>query len=88
MAHIIWPNGPEKCRINCTWLFSKEAVGKPYHPRNAIDFWDKTNLEDWEICEQSQLGIRSQKYEPGPYSGQESILVAYDEHYLRILNKD
>ena len=55
---------------------------------NAIDFWDKTNLEDWKICEQSQLGINSKKYVPGPYSGQESLLAAYDEYYLRMLNGD
>ena len=88
MIHTVWPEGPEKCRINCRWLFSKEVENNSeYHSENAIDFWDKTNLEDWKICEQSQLGIRSKKYKPGPYSGQESLLAMYDEYYLSILNK-
>ena len=88
MIHTVSPEGPEKCRINCRWLFAKEVEkNSDYHPENAIDFWDKTNLEDWEICEQSQLGIRSKKYEPGPYSGQESLLAAYDKYYFSILKK-
>ena len=48
----------------------------------SIDFWDKTNKQDWDICECSQLGINSKKYSPAPYSGQESLLAAYDEYYL------
>ena len=88
MIHTVWPEGSEKCRINCSWLFSKGIEGhSDYHPEHAIDFWDKTNLEDWEICNKSQLGIKSRKYKPGPYSGQESLLAAYDEYYLSILNK-
>ena len=58
----------------CNWLFAKEAIiNSDYQPSKAIDFWHKTNLEDWDICEQSQLGIQSNKYSPGPYSGQESL---------------
>ena len=88
MFNTIWPDGPEKCKIDCSWIFSKKVKGNVnYHPENAIDFWDKTNLEDWDICEQSQLGIKSRKYKPGPYSGQESLLAAYDEYYLSVLNK-
>ena len=89
MFHIIYPMGTEECKIDCTWLFSKDAAHDTnYNPKNAIDFWDKTNLEDWGICEQSQLGIKSRKYLPGPYSGQESLLVAYDEYYLNMLNNN
>ena len=88
MYHVVWPISSDKCTINCSWLFShKINEDSDYKPENAIDFWDKTNLEDWKICEQSYLGIKSNKYSPGPYSGQESLLAAYDEHYLGILNK-
>ncbi|SVC77983.1 uncharacterized protein METZ01_LOCUS330837, partial [marine metagenome] len=51
MIHTVWPEGPETCSINCRWLFSKKVEGSTnYNPRNAINFWDKTNLEDWDIC--------------------------------------
>ena len=89
MFHTIWPNGTEKCTINCSWLFSNKLENNSvFHPEQAIDFWDKTNLEDWKICEQSQLGIKSKKYKPGPFSGQESLLASYDEYYLSVLNKN
>ena len=88
MFHTVWPDGPQKCNIDCNWLFTKEAIiNSDYQPSKAIDFWHKTNLEDWDICEQSQLGIQSNKYSPGPYSGQESLLAAYDNYYLSMLNK-
>ena len=88
MYHTVWPKGPEQCIINCSWSFSRKInENSNFHPENAIDFWNKTNLEDWKICEQSYCGIKSKKYMPGPYSGQESLLAAYDEHYLSILNK-
>ena len=29
----------------------------------------------------------SASYKPGPYSGQESLLAAYDEYYLSVFNK-
>ena len=35
---------------------------------DAIEFWDMTNRQDWHICEQSQQGIASRMYQPGPYS--------------------
>ena len=87
MVHIVWPEDVNKCRIDCSWFFSiKINQNNNYNPENAINFWDKTNQQDWDICEKSQLGIQSQKYEPGPYSGQESLLAAYDEYYLSVLH--
>ena len=60
-------------------------LNKKYNLYQAVDFWDKTNQQDWNICEQSYLGIKSKAYSPAPYSGQESLLAAYDEYYLNIL---
>jgi len=88
MVHTVWPEDMNKCRIDCSWYFAQEVKNSiKYHAENAIDFWDKTNKEDWNICEKSQLGIQSKKYRPGPYSGQESLLAAYDEYYLSVLNE-
>ena len=83
MYHTVWPNGPDKCIVNCSWLFLKEsAISNKDSIYEAIDFWDKTNQQDWQICEYSQLGINSTKYSPAPYSGQESLLAAYDNYYI------
>ena len=39
--------------------------------------------QDWDIVRQSQLGIASHRYAPGPYSPRESIPAAWDREYLR-----
>ena len=54
-----------------------------YNIQDAEEFWDRTNRQDWHICEQSQLGISSRVYAPGPYSPRESIPAAWDRTYLR-----
>ena len=88
MYHTVWPVGINKCTVKCSWLFSKEIVkSNKYTTGDAIDFWDKTNKQDWAICELSYLGIQSKKYEPAPYSGQESLLAAYDNYYLQHFKK-
>jgi Rieske 2Fe-2S family protein len=84
MVHTLWPQGPDRTLIECQWLFHPEAASQPgFDPEDGIGFWDKTNREDWHICEQSQLGIASRAYTTGPYSPRESISAAFDRHYLR-----
>lgn len=87
MAHSVWPDGVDRCRIECFWLFAEDTIkSDAFELTDAIHFWDMTNQQDWEICERSQLGIQSKKYAPAPYSGQESLLAAYDKFYLSELN--
>ena len=86
MYHTIIPLAPSKCKITCSWLFVEE--NKHHHNYDdAIEFWDKTNKQDWKISEQSQLGIQSKKYTPGPYSPRESLLSTFDNYYLSKLTK-
>ena len=88
MYHIILPKGVDKCDVTCSWLFDKNAIeSKKYNLDDAVEFWDMTNKQDWYITELSQLGIQSKKYAPAPYSGQESLLAAFDQYYLDIINK-
>ena len=87
MAHTVWPHGNEKCIVECSWLFEKKVMTtNKYRPQDAIKFWDMTNKQDWHISELSQLGIQSKMYTPAPYSGQESLLAAFDEYYLSIVD--
>ena len=37
-----------------------------------------TNRQDWHVCEQMQLGLKSRAYRPGPYSPREDLLFAFD----------
>ena len=87
MFHLIWPESENTTNVYCSWLFSREFIdNKKYNLYQAVDFWDQTNKQDWKICEQSYLGIKSKSYSSAPYSGQESLLAAYDQYYLKILN--
>lgn len=52
---------------------------------NGVQFWDKTNREDWHICELSHLGVASRAYTVGPHSPRESISAAFDREYLHAL---
>jgi phenylpropionate dioxygenase-like ring-hydroxylating dioxygenase large terminal subunit len=55
-------------------------MAKPNFVANdAIEFWDQVNREDWRISEQSQLGIGSRAYTPGPFSKREELLHAFDQ---------
>ena len=86
MYHTIVPLSPSECKVTCSWLFFQENDDN-HNYSDAIKFWDKTNKQDWEISELSQLGIQSKKYTPGPYSSRESLLSTFDNYYLSKLNK-
>jgi Rieske 2Fe-2S family protein len=86
MVHRIQPLAAERSRVICEWLFAPEAVSAPgFDIRDVVDFWDLTNRQDWHVCEISQRGVASRAYTPGPYSGFESGLVAYDAHYRAVM---
>lgn len=86
MYHLIWPLAPERALIQCDWLFHPDSFARPdFNPDDAIDFWDMTNKQDWRVCEMSQAGISSRKYQPGFYSPRESIPAAFDREYLEAL---
>ncbi len=53
--------------------------------QSAIEFWDITNREDWQVCEHMQLGTKSRKFKRGIYAGQEDMLAALDREVLKAL---
>ena len=63
------------------------ATDPTFNPEDAIEFWDVTNRQDWDIVERSQLGIASRRYAPGPYSPRESMPAAWDREYLRHMGR-
>jgi glycine betaine catabolism A len=77
------PRGVDRTDIECEWLFHESEVRRPgFDPSDAVDFWDITNRQDWELSDQAQLGIRSRGYQPGPYSNREELLAAFDRWVL------
>jgi Rieske 2Fe-2S family protein len=80
MTHTLWPRAHDRTEIVCEWHFHPREMAKPnFRPDDAIELWDVTNREDWWISEQSQAGINSRVYEPGPYSEREELLWSFDE---------
>jgi Rieske 2Fe-2S family protein len=87
MVHTLWPISPAETRVECTWLFHPETLStSAFDPSDAVDFWDRTNKEDWHVSEQTQLGLTSSRYRPGPYGGRESMSAAFDRYYLSVMD--
>jgi Rieske 2Fe-2S family protein len=86
MFHTLWPEAPARTRIFCSWLFHPDTLDNPdCNPDDGVEFWDMTNRQDWHICEQSQLGVQSRVYQPGPYSKREALSVQFDREVLKAL---
>jgi Rieske 2Fe-2S family protein len=79
MTHTLWPRAHDRTEIVCEWHFQPSELAKPdFQADDAVEFWDLTNREDWWIAEQSQAGISSRAYRPGPYSEREELLWSFD----------
>jgi Rieske 2Fe-2S family protein len=86
LVHRIFRLGPTRSRVECEWFFRPEAIeAEGFDPSDSIEFWDTTNRQDWAISEESQLGIGSRAYRPGPYSNLENMIVSLDRTYLHEL---
>jgi Rieske 2Fe-2S family protein len=86
--YLLTPLAVDRTLVESEWMFPVSNDGNPaFNPKDAIDFWDVTNRQDWAICEQSQLGVASARYEPGPYSPRESMPAAWDREYLRLMRR-
>lgn len=82
----VWPVAPDRSIVVTEWLQHPDSArSETFSPAGAIDFWEATNRQDWDICEKSQLGIQSRMYAPGPYSPRESIPAAWDRAYLKAM---
>ena len=86
--YLLTPVSPSETKVESEWMFHPDNETNPdFNPQDAIDFWDVTNRQDWDITARSQLGISSRKYAPGPYSPRESIPAAWDREYLRVMTR-
>jgi phenylpropionate dioxygenase-like ring-hydroxylating dioxygenase large terminal subunit len=82
--YMLRPMAVDRTLVESEWLFHRDTLADPKsNIKDAIEFWDLTNRQDWDIVEQSQLGIGSRRYVPGPYSPRESVPAAWDREYLR-----
>ncbi|KKS92798.1 MAG: Rieske (2Fe-2S) domain protein [Candidatus Collierbacteria bacterium GW2011_GWC2_43_12] len=88
MYHMLFPQSAGETLVVSEWLFNPDSLLMPdFRPEEAHEIWGVTNREDWHLSEISQLGIQSDGYRPGYYTASESLLAAFDEEYLRLMNK-
>ena len=77
------PTGPEETVVTAKWLVSQDAVeGVDYTIPHLTELWDRTNLQDRELAENNQRGVRSAGFIPGPYSPTaESLVLRFVDWY-------
>jgi glycine betaine catabolism A len=84
MTHLIEPLEPDRSRIVCTWYFPPEAAERPgFDPAYAVEFWDRTNLQDWAACESVQRGLANPHYRPGPLAPGEDAVYRFETMLAR-----
>jgi len=70
------PTAPEETVVTAKWLVSGDAVeGVDYTLEGLAELWTRTNLQDRELAENTQRGVRSPGFRPGPYSPEAETLV-------------
>ena len=79
------PVGPSETHVVSKWLVHEDAVeGVDYEVEALADLWTRTNLQDKELAENNEAGVRSPGYRPGPYSTEaESLTIRFVDWYCR-----
>ncbi len=78
MTHLVQPLGPTGCRITCSWYFPPAAAARPgFDPAYAVEFWDRTNRQDWAACESVQRGLANPHFRPGPLAPNEDAVYRF-----------
>jgi phenylpropionate dioxygenase-like ring-hydroxylating dioxygenase large terminal subunit len=70
MTHRLTPIGPAETSVECSWYF----VSGDTDPGYAVEFWDRTNRQDWSACESVQRGCGSPHFRPGPFAPDEDAV--------------
>jgi Rieske 2Fe-2S family protein len=79
----IWPQAVDRTDVVCEWHFHPDEMRKPdFDPKGAVELWDVTNQQDWELSDLAQEGISTVGYRPGPYSNREELLLGLDRFVL------
>ena len=87
LTFTLWPRAVDRTQIVCEWHFHPDEVATPgFDPKDALEFWEITNRQDWELSDRAQKGISSKGYQPGPYSNREELLLALDRFVMVRVN--
>jgi glycine betaine catabolism A len=92
MLHTLYPRAVDRTDVVCEFFFEPATMERAdFDPTDAIDFWDRTNRQDWFVCELAQKGAGSRGYTAGRYSLEETDTHAFDrmvaERYMEALRE-
>lgn len=75
----IEPLAPDRTRVVAEWLFHPDAVTKQdFDPTDAVQLFDVTNQQDFEVIELVQRGTRSSRFEQ-VYSPHEHLIGQFHD---------
>jgi Rieske 2Fe-2S family protein len=84
MSHLVVPLSAERSRVICEWHFDPVTVAaEGFDASDAVEFWDRVNRQDWQLCEGVQRGAHSRGNAPGPYQSTEDCVQFFDRWYVR-----
>lgn len=83
MTHVVSPVESGRTEVQCDFFFAADEMEKEsFDASDAVDFWDLTNRQDWQLCETVQKGVRSRGHRPGRYQESEDCVYFFDRWYL------
>lgn len=87
VLHTLRPQGPDRTRVTCQWLFDPGAMAQPgFDPTGAVEVFDLVNRQDWEACELVQLSVASKAFRHGGvFVPVERHVCAFDDFVLERL---
>jgi Rieske 2Fe-2S family protein len=69
VSFSVLPISATKTLVRTTWCVHKDAKeGVDYTLENLTAVWNATNAQDRHLVEESQIGVATGAYQPGPYS--------------------
>lgn len=78
------PRSVRRTDVEVIWLVTEIAVeGVDFDFSRVAAVWEPTLREDKSLAENTQLGVDSSAYRPGPYSRSEMMVSEFDRWYLR-----
>lgn len=82
LTFSVLPVDRERTLVRTTWLVNADAQeGRDYELENLTRVWDATNQQDAHFVAETQRGVLSPEYVPGPLSKSEFMVDAFHRWY-------
>jgi Rieske 2Fe-2S family protein len=83
MTFSVLPLDRQRTLVRTTWLVNAEAEeGKDYDLENLTRVWQATNEQDASFVAETQIGVSSPRYEPGPLESTEFMVGYFHRWYV------